>query len=127
MGRIEEGETMRDEDRERAQRKLDTELRYYRLAAKEKDCTPNLLRTVRQVLNIPVAELARALEMNPSVLFELELREGRGTISLNSMERVAAAMGCKLVYAIVPLGGKTLEAVGEERKWRKRIEAGGRD
>jgi len=57
------------------------------------------------------------------LLFGLEQSEERGTISLNSMERVAAAMGCKLVYALVPLDGKTLEEMGEARRWKKRTQA----
>jgi len=112
---------MRNEDRNAAQRKLDKELRFYRLAARQKNCTQELLRAVRQALDIPVAEIARTLEMNRSVLFGLEQSEERGTISMMSMERVASAMGCKLVYAIVPLSGRTLEEMGEERKWRKRL------
>jgi uncharacterized protein (UPF0261 family) len=30
---------------------------------------------------------------------------------------VAEAMGCKLVYGIVPRGGKKLEDLAEERLW----------
>jgi hypothetical protein len=119
---------MRNEDRDSVRRKLDKELYFYRLAAKRTNSTPNLLRAVRHVLGIPVLEMARTLGLNRSVVFGLEQREGRGTITLNSMERVASAMGCKLVYAIVPLGGKTLAEMGEERRWAKRLgKAGNRD
>jgi transcriptional regulator with XRE-family HTH domain len=112
---------MRNEERESARRKLDKELYFYRLAAKQRNCTQDLLRTVRRVLGVTVAEITGALGMSRSVLFGLEQSEGRGTISLNSMDRVASAMGCKFVYAIVPLGGKTLEAMGDERKWVKKV------
>jgi hypothetical protein len=30
---------------------------------------------------------------------------------------MAKAMGCKLVYGIVPENGKTMEALAEERLW----------
>jgi len=30
---------------------------------------------------------------------------------------MAQAMGCKMVYGIVPMGGKTLEALAEHRLW----------
>ena len=113
---------MRNEDRAAARRKLDTELRFYRLAAKRRNCTQWLLRTVRQALGVPVSEVARTLKINRSVVFELEASEDRGTISLNSMNRVARAMGCKLVYAVVPLGEKTLEEMGDERRWSKQYE-----
>jgi predicted DNA-binding mobile mystery protein A len=120
----EEGLTMRNEDRDSARRKLDKELWHYQMAAKKRNCTQDLLRAVRQALGVPVEEMARTLGVNKSVLFGLEQSEGRGTISLNSMERVASAMSCKFVYAIVPLASKTLEEMGNERKWSKRLGQG---
>jgi uncharacterized protein (UPF0261 family) len=50
-------------------------------------------------------------------VFDLEAREVKNTITLRSMTRMAQAMGCKVVYSIVPSGGKTLEALAEERLW----------
>jgi hypothetical protein len=32
---------------------------------------------------------------------------------------MAEAMGCKVVYGVVPLNGKTLEELAEERMWRE--------
>jgi hypothetical protein len=55
--------------------------------------------------------------VNPSGIFELEARELKNTISLRSMSRMAQAMGCKVVYGIVPEGGKKLEDLAEERLW----------
>jgi hypothetical protein len=37
---------------------------------------------------------------------------------LRSLERMAEAMGCKVVYGVVPLNGKTLERLAEERMWK---------
>jgi hypothetical protein len=37
---------------------------------------------------------------------------------------MAEAMGCKVVYGVVPLNGRTLEYVAEERLWRKVLGAG---
>jgi transposase-like protein len=69
---------MRNGERDFARRKLDEELRFYRLAGKEKHPTQELLRRVRQVLGVPVAEVARELGVNRSVIFRLEQSEGRG-------------------------------------------------
>lgn len=110
---------MRNAERDLARKKLDKELRFYRLAARQLNCTQDLLRAVRHVLGVPLAEVARGLGVNRSVILRLEQSEGRGTISLNSMERVASAMGCKFIYAIVPLGQKTLEEIADRRKWTK--------
>lgn len=61
--------------------------------------------------------------MNRSAVFELEAREVKNTISLRSMSRMAQAMGCKVVYGIVPEGGKKLEDIVEERLWKALLEA----
>ena len=109
-----------------ARRKLDKELKYYRWAGREKNPTQGLLRAVRHALGVPAAEMLKELGVSPSVLFRLEQSEGRGTISLNGLDRVAQAMGCKLIYAIVPRNGKTLEDLADKRALGKVIEAGNR-
>jgi transcriptional regulator with XRE-family HTH domain len=117
---------MRNEVRDLARRKLDEELRLYRLAGK-KHPTRELLRRVRQVLGVPVAEVAQKLGVNRSVIFRLEQSERRGTISLRAMTRVANAMNCKVVYAVIPRDGKTLDEMADRRKWSKLLEVGVRD
>jgi len=110
---------MREEQRAIARRKLDKELRYYRLAANQENATEGLLRVIRQVMGFPMAEIAGELSVNRSVVFRLEQSEIQGTISLNNMDRVANAMGFVLVYAIVPLDGETLEQMADRRMWEK--------
>jgi hypothetical protein len=116
--------TMREEQREYARRKLDKELRYYRMAGREEHATPYLLQAVRQALGVPVAEIARALNVSKSVVFRLEASERRRRISLTSMARLAAAMGCQMVYAVVPRDGGTLEEMAERRKWSRMLGVG---
>ena len=109
--------TMREKERRLARRRLDVELRSYRRAGMAKNPTNELLRAVRQVLRVPVAEIAQKMGVNRSAVFELEGREPKNTITLRSMSRMAGAMGCKVVYGIVPKGGRTLEELAEERLW----------
>jgi DNA-binding XRE family transcriptional regulator len=108
---------MRERERILARKRLDVEMRSYRQAAREKNPTNGLLRAVRHALNVPVAEVAEKMGVNRSVVFDIEAREPRNTISLRSISRMAEAMGCKVVYGIVPEGGKTLERLAEERLW----------
>jgi predicted DNA-binding mobile mystery protein A len=110
---------MREEQRLYAQRKLDKELRFYRRAGKEKHPTQRLLRAVRQVLGVPVTEVARKVGVNRSVIFRLEESEARQSITLRSMTRIAQALDCKMVYALVPRDGGTLEEMADRRKWGK--------
>jgi len=97
--------------------KLDLEMRSFRRAGMTKDPTNALLRAVRLALRVPVNEIAAKMGVNRSGVFDLELREPKNTVTLKSMSRMAEAMGCKVVYGIVPNGGKTLERLAEERLW----------
>jgi hypothetical protein len=105
-------------------RKLDKEMRHYRLAAREENPTNELLRTLRKVLRVPMKEMAGKMGIVESTLFQLEGREGTGSITLRSLGRMAEAMGCKVVYGVVPLNGKTLEELAEERMWRDVLGSG---
>ena len=108
---------MRERERKLARKRLDFEMRPYRRAGMTKDPTNELLRAVRQALRVPVAEIAQKMGVQRSAVFDLEAREPKNTISLRSMSRMAEAMGCKVVYGIVPVGGKTLEYLAEKRLW----------
>jgi transcriptional regulator with XRE-family HTH domain len=108
---------MRERERVLARRRLDLEMRPYRRAGLTKKPTNGLLRAVRQALRVPVAEIAEKMGISRSVVFDLEEREPRNSITLRSMSRMAQAMGCKVVYGIVPAGGKTLVELAEERLW----------
>jgi predicted DNA-binding mobile mystery protein A len=48
------------------------------------------------------AQLGHRLGIRQSTVAKLEQSERDGTITLNSLERLAGAMSCRLVYAIVP-------------------------
>jgi len=93
------------------------EMQPYRRAGVAKNPTNGLLRAVRQALRVPVAEIAEKMGVCRTVVFGLEAREPKNTITLRSMSRMAQAMGCKVVYGIVPMGGKKLEELAEERLW----------
>ena len=108
---------MREKERKLARRRLDVELRPFRRAGMEKRPTHELLRAVRQAVRVPAAEIAEKMGVNRSVIFDLEASERKKTITLRSLDRMAEAMGCKVVYGIVPVGGKTLEELAEERLW----------
>jgi transcriptional regulator with XRE-family HTH domain len=118
---------MVERERKLARKKLDVEMRPYRRAGMEKNPTRGLLRAVRQALRVPVAEIAGKLGVSRSAMLDFEAREPRGVIALGSISRVAEAMGCKLVYGIVPKGGKTLEELAEERLWAEVLGVGTRD
>lgn len=59
-------------------------------------------KAIRTALGMTVQDLANRLGIAGSVLSRLEAREQKGTIQLDSLRRLADAMNCDLVYALVP-------------------------
>jgi len=112
---------MRECDRAELCQNLDDEMRPFRQAAGKKDPTPKLLRNVRMALGIPAAEIAAKLDCCPALVYRLERSEAQASISLKSMDRMARAMGCVVVYGIVPMAGKTRENLAQYRMWKKSL------
>jgi len=92
---------MRSELRRRVRRDLDEELRVFR-GNKVRRSKWGWLRGVRQALGMRVAEVAWRLKMGKSEVYRLEMSEARETITLKKLRATAEAMGCELVYAVVP-------------------------
>jgi transcriptional regulator with XRE-family HTH domain len=113
---------MREKQRKIARRILDEEMRPFRRAGRDKYPTDGLLRAVRQALGMPVEEVARKMQTSRSLVFDLEARELRGKILLSSMAKMSKAMGCKMVYGIVPLRGRTLEELATVQYWEREEE-----
>jgi transcriptional regulator with XRE-family HTH domain len=114
---------MREKERKLARKKLDVEMWPFRKAARAKDPTNDLLRAVRQTLGIPIAEITEKMGVGRSAVSDLEMRERRKTITLRSLARMAGAMGCRVVYGVVPADGGTLEHMAEERLWKSLLES----
>jgi predicted DNA-binding mobile mystery protein A len=64
------------------------------------------LRTVRNALGMSGAELARKMGVTRARVAQAEHSELTGGVTLKSMQAIAEAMGCRLVYAIIPPSGR---------------------
>jgi len=71
------------------------------------------VRAIRQALGMTTAQLAKRIGVSQPRVIEIEQAEKNGAITLDSLERAARAMHCKLVYAFVPQ--KPLQELVEER------------
>ena len=60
------------------------------------------LRAVRNALGMTTMQFARRLGVSQPRIVELEQSEANGTVTLNTLQRAAEALGCRLVYVIVP-------------------------
>lgn len=63
------------------------------------------IRAIREATGVTVRELARRLGKVPSNVIALEKSEAEYRISLGTLRDAADALGCKLVYALVPKSG----------------------
>ena len=61
------------------------------------------IRTIRNALGMTSSALANRLNCSRSNIIKMEQREKKGTISLETLEKVAQAMNYKLVYCLVPI------------------------
>ena len=57
---------------------------------------------VRHALGLRLAQIARRLSVSEATVKRFEQAEANGSITLNSLRKVANAMDCRLVYAFVP-------------------------
>jgi predicted DNA-binding mobile mystery protein A len=63
------------------------------------------LRAIREATGITVREMAERLHKAPSLTISLEKSEAEYRITLGSLRDAADALGCQLVYALVPKTG----------------------
>jgi predicted DNA-binding mobile mystery protein A len=82
------------------------------------------IKAIRGALGMSTAQLAKRLRIKQPSIIALEKSEAKGTIELATLRRVAEALDCTVVYALVPK--KPLEAIvrGRARTLaRRRLEA----
>ena len=60
------------------------------------------IRTIRESLGMSTGELAARLGVTYARVQQIERSEIRGTIPLPTLERIAAALGCRVCYFLAP-------------------------
>ena len=60
------------------------------------------IKAIREALGMSMEQLAGRLKIKQPSLVHLEQSEAKGTIELATLRRVAEALNCTLVYALVP-------------------------
>ncbi len=60
------------------------------------------INLIRKTLGMTFAHLAKSYNTSPQVIKKFEQNEVDGTITLNTLKKIAATMDCKLIYAFVP-------------------------
>ena len=60
------------------------------------------IRSIREALGMTTVQLAKRLNVKPQTLDDLEANEVRGKITLESLNKLARALDCRVVYAVIP-------------------------
>ena len=74
------------------------------------------IRAIREAAGVPLRELAHRLHSSPPLVNYLEKSEAEYRITLGSLRDVADALGCELVYALVPKNGNIQELAEESAR-----------
>ena len=104
---------MRSEDRSTARRQLDKRLSSMQNMELFVRPPRGWLKAIREALGMTTAQLGRRLGVVQSRVVAIEQAEAKGTITLNSLEKAAQALDCRLVYALMPR--QPLEDIVEQR------------
>ncbi len=94
-------------------RHLDQRFKVLRPLARNPRPSKGWIRAIRNAFGMTSAQLAQRLGVSQPRIIELEKSEASGTVTLNTLQRAAEALGCRLVYALVP--DKSLEDTVLER------------
>jgi len=73
------------------------------------------VRAIRDALGMNGRQFSDRMRISRTNLGKLEDSEVRGVVSMETLRRAAEALGCDLIYALVPRDGKTLDMLVQER------------
>jgi predicted DNA-binding mobile mystery protein A len=79
------------------------------------------VRAIREALGISQSQIAARAGVSRATVQQWERAEARRRITLHSLDRIAAAMGCQVALALVPKGG-TLDDVRKRQAKKRALE-----
>lgn len=85
-----------------ARRHLDSVLTEWQSVTLQQRPAKGWIRAIRDAIGMTTTVLATRLDRAPATIVQFEHNEVAGNITLNSLQTVAEAMNCKLVYTLVP-------------------------
>lgn len=60
------------------------------------------LKAIREALGMTTRQMARRMQFTQSRVSKMERAETHGQITLHSLQRAAEALGCEVVYVVIP-------------------------
>ena len=72
-------------------------------------------RAIQEALGVTNVQLAKRLKLKPQTIEDMQHSEVSGTIKLQTLRKLAEAIGCRVVYAVVP--PKPLDEMRRDRAY----------
>lgn len=88
--------------RQRARQRLDERLASLKPENRLVPPPKGWIRAIRDALGMTGPQFAARLKITPQSVGDIEKSEATGSIQLKTLSRAAEALGCTLVYALVP-------------------------
>jgi|ERR1700688_2971811 len=85
-----------------ARQSLDARFAQLRPTERFKPPVRGWIKAIREALGMSSGQLAKRLKIRQPSVVQIEQSELRGTVQLATLRRVAEALNCTLVYALVP-------------------------
>lgn len=104
---------MRPQERATARRQIDKRLNALSNTDARARPPKGWVKAIREALGMTTSQLAQRLGVAQSRAVTIEQAEAKGAITLNTLEKAAQALDCRLVYVLVPR--KPLETLVEDR------------
>lgn len=83
-------------------RQLDSALEPFRALLRRPPPSEGWVRTIREALGMSLRQLSERTGLSKTSVSNAELTERRGSVRLETLQKLAEGMGCDLVYALVP-------------------------
>jgi predicted DNA-binding mobile mystery protein A len=104
---------MGPQERARARKNVDRKLDSIRNSAISERPERGWIKAIRESLGMTTAQFGRRMGVSQPRAVNVEQAELTGKITMESLERAAEALNCRLVYALIP--HESLEAQVEKR------------
>ena len=85
-----------------AMQQIERRLKSIRLVAKDTQVRTGWIGYMREALCMTQSILAKAAGLNQTTVHQIEKREIAGKVTIQTMRKIAAAMDCEFVYAVIP-------------------------
>ena len=93
---------MKSTERKRARERLDERLAPLKPVDRFRRPPKGWVRAIRDALGMSGVQFAQRLGVQPPSVAAIEASEESGVVQLKTLRRAAEALGCTLVYALVP-------------------------